>query len=400
MFSTGHLASRVAKAAANASSQEAQSDKIIPGKSTVLHNDRLNNVDALQENEEIPVNDDPVVMDMDPIPLQNNAEQANNGNYHPIDGNPPPLDANEQEDQPNLPPNQADNPSTMQDPAYIRQYFSQYCEDSKRNRLWLEPEYEAAIALMQLLNVAGAPNSLFDSIMKWHIDHLSAKKRINKDKLYEKLRSRYNMNKTLPYEVQVQLPSSGVKALVPCHDVQHVFMDLLTDPQLDESDYLWFNNNPLAAPPDEWLYLADINSSLSYRMTYDKLIRPRPYTDSGRRRVIVPVFGYMDGCVTGNYENLSMEFFKITLGIFNSKARDKDYTWRILGAVPQYQKVKAKATEMIATSGHLDAEGYLTPSDWEDDDQILCKFRQDYDVEDYINSSDTSPVVGKSKRRM
>jgi hypothetical protein len=50
----------------------------------------------------------------------------------------------------------------------------------------------------------------------------------------------------------------------------------------------------------------------------------------------------MDGCVTGFNENLSMELMKFTLGIFNAKARDKEYTWRNLGAVTQFQKVKPK----------------------------------------------------------
>jgi hypothetical protein len=50
---------------------------------------------------------------------------------------------------------------------------------------------------------------------------------------------------------------------------------------------------------------------------------------------------------------------KFMLGIFNSKARDKEYTWRNLGAVPQFQKVKAKAAENLEKSGHIDANAWL-----------------------------------------
>jgi hypothetical protein len=78
---------------------------------------------------------------------------------------------------------------------------------------------------------------------------------------------------------------------------------------------------------------------------------PQPYTKTGRRRVLFPVIGYIDGCVTGFNENLSIELMKVTLGIFNSKARDKEYTWRNLGAVPQFQTVKAKAVEKLGKIG-------------------------------------------------
>ena len=106
----------------------------------------------------------------------------------------------------------------------------------------------------------------------------------------EKLRKRYNMSGTVPYEVKMDLPCSGVKARIPCHDAWEMMMDLLTDPRIKDTDYLWFDDDPAGEPPEEWLELADINDGLAYRKAYDELIRPDPLTESGRRKVLLPVF--------------------------------------------------------------------------------------------------------------
>ncbi len=95
----------------------------------------------------------------------------------------------------------------------------------------------------------------------------------------------------------------------------------------------------------------------------------------------------MDSCVTGFNENLSIELVKFTFGIFNSRARAKDYTWRNLGAVPQFHKVKAKAAELLEKSDHLDARGYLSYSDSGDDsDGPVRKVHEEFDFGAYIDS--------------
>jgi hypothetical protein len=80
---------------------------------------------------------------------------------------------------------------------------------------------------------------------------------------------------------------------------------------------------------------------------------------------------------------------KFALGMFNSKARDKDYTWRNLGAVPQFHKVKAKAVENLEKSGHVDANGYISLSESEGDDTPdVRNFMRESDVGPYIDSKD------------
>lgn len=294
------------------------------------------------------------------------------------------------EDQ--IPPTQAPEPAQapMQEGNHTRisemmNNFKAYVNHSTQNRSWLDSEMEAGIELMHLLHKNGAPLVLYDVIFDWHLAHLKAERRVTRTHLMKKLRDRYNMDKSKPYITRIRLPSNNLKAKIPCHDTPTMMVDLLSDPRIMEEDYLWFNDDPYGHPPAEWTELADINDALAYRKTYEKVILPTPYTDSGRRRVLLPIILYMDGCVTGWNENLAIELVKFTLGIFTSKARDKDYTWRNLGAIPQFQKVKAKAAELIQQSRHVDADGYLSFSESEPEDSPIIR---DFDYEPYIDSSE------------
>lgn len=288
----------------------------------------------------------------------------------------------------NIPDNLPNHdPSTNAKSSFINETFKEFVQTSLKNRSWVDTNLQAGIELMNVLHQNGIV-SLYDTIMDWHVTYLEAKKRVTKTQLFEKLRKRYNMEGCTPYETTVTLPSSQVVARVPCHDAWSMVMDLLTDPRIVPDDYLWFDDDPFGNPPAEWIEMADINDGLAYRRTYEQLILPQPFTNSGRRRVLLPVICYMDGCVTGFNENLAIEFMKFTFGIFNSKARDKDYVWRNLGAVPQFQKVRAKAAQQIQKSGHVDALEYLSVSDSDVDNPNLRKFTHDFDYERYINSSD------------
>ena len=166
----------------------------------------------------------------------------------------------------------------------------------------------------------------------------------------------------------------------------------------------------LPPPPDhEWMHLEDINTGLSYGETHKKVIQPNPTTDTGRKRVLLPVIFYLDACVTGQFQNLSLEILKFTLGIFKSKSRDKGAFWRNLGAVPRYEKAKKRSRLLMQRSANKDAKDCLTDSDsdytaldtedeGEDDEgrgntesrQQSTKFAPDFDYFPYIDY-DTTP---------
>ena len=170
--------------------------------------------------------------------------------------------------------------------------FKEYVNHSVKNRCWMEKDIQAGIELMDLLHKNGLL-SLYDPIMEWHMKYPNTQKRRTKDQLTETLRKRYSMEDCKPELVRVNLPSAGIQVRIPCHDAQSMMQDLLTDPRIVDGDYLWFNDNPCGAPPAEWMEVADINDGLAYRKTYEQEILHRPYTESGRRRVLLPVMCYM-----------------------------------------------------------------------------------------------------------
>lgn len=237
--------------------------------------------------------------------------------------------------------------------------FREYCAKATQNHAALSSSMKAAIELMDLMNRKGGSLTLYKEIFQWHIDHLEATETVPQETLHKNLIKRYNLEDCLPFEHRVVLPSSKAEVNVTCHDAMAQIKDLLTDTRLSQDDYLFHDDDPSAAPPDDFFEVSDINTGEAYRVTYDKLIRPKQYTDCGRLRVLLPIIGYLDATTTGNFQNLPIEIFKITLGIFNRETRNKDWAWRKLGFVHKLVSGKAKGKEMISTSDHVDAPNYV-----------------------------------------
>ena len=276
----------------------------------------------------------------------------------------------------------------------IREQFAKYSTYANHHYVPLPPPFVSGIELMTILDKAGAPKHLYDKIIEWHKSNLGTPDCASEAQLLKRLRERYNMEKTVPYVVHTQLPHWDITARVPCHDFEAMLCDLLTDPRIQESDYLWFNDDPLAPPPEQWLELRDINSGQAYRETYRQRIQPKPYTDSGRLKKLLPVPFYVDGCNTASkgFTSFSMEILKFTIGILNYSAREKDYLWRNLGGVPQYVATKSKAKAEIKYSGHESAEQYLS----DDDNKVHSKKRRkleghSFNFTEYMDSEEENP---------
>ena len=215
---------------------------------------------------------------------------------------------------------------------------------------------------MLTLTVSRAPLVMFDKLFDWHLAHLACKTSITRNSLLTKLRDRHNMKGAEPCEVKITLPSSNVRVKMPCHDASNQIMHLLIHGlrQLTISGAMVIQR---VSPPEEWLELGDLVDGKAHIATCDKKIRPVPHTESGRRKALLPILLHVDSCVTGLNENLGLELVKFTLGIFNSKAREKYCSWRVLGAIPQFQSVKTDAAAATEPSGHIEAEGHVTESD-------------------------------------
>jgi uncharacterized protein YbaA (DUF1428 family) len=112
---------------------------------------------------------------------------------------------------------------------------------------------------------------------------------------------------------------------------------------------LWFDDDPLAGPPDNLDYIADINTGRAYTETYQRLIK------NPDKQILMGVQFYMDAAVMGQFANLPVTAVRCTFTIFNRRAREQDYFWGTLGYVPNYHKEISHGNRMFAESGHVDA---------------------------------------------
>jgi hypothetical protein len=184
---------------------------------------------------------------------------------------------------------------------------------------------------------------------------------ISAKRLHKTLIKHYNLQELLPKEREVFLPFCKETVSLTCHDARAQTIDLLTDPRLTDDSYLFFDDDPfLAGLPPEMDTIGEINTGLVYRVTYEKLIAPEPYTRKGRRKVLLPYIFYLDGTVVGRMnQNLSLEIMKITLGILRGKICTKQWAWRNLGHMKKLVQARRQAKANIRESGHIDADQIL-----------------------------------------
>ena len=70
---------------------------------------------------------------------------------------------------------------------------------------------------------------------------------------------RYNCKQLVPTVSKVKLPYSKAVVSVPIQQAQDCIVSLLTDPRAKDADYLFWYDDPLAAPPETVVWLADLN---------------------------------------------------------------------------------------------------------------------------------------------
>ena len=248
----------------------------------------------------------------------------------------------------------------------ILEQFKEYSDYANKNRSPLTPNDEAGIELLDLLIKKRAPLNLYDDIYQWHVKNLKATSYKPKKTLLSDLKDRYNMTDKAPKLIKdMVLPHSRSKIDLVVHYFQQEVQSLLSDPRWTDADYLFHNDDPFSAPPEQFTNIGDINTGLAYRKTYDQLI-----TDP-TKEVLLPIIFYMDGATTGQYDHLPIEILKFTLGIFNAKARDKVFSWRNLGYVTKFLGEETEAQTIVRDSGHMDGDFYLPgtqPEESEEED--------------------------------
>ena len=124
---------------------------------------------------------------------------------------------------------------------------------------------------------------------------------------------------------ELTLPHSKAKVRIVFNDIRSLIQSLLTDPRIRDEDYMFFDDDPFAPPPDDLDYIADFNTGLSYIETYKKLI-----TDP-KKQILIGFPIYMDGCANGQFAHLPITAVKMGHGLLSHRARDNDHFGVLLG---------------------------------------------------------------------
>ena len=240
-------------------------------------------------------------------------------------------------------------------------HFQAYCNTMPKVVESFSQEMKKAIELVDILRKKKATMDSFDELLHWQLrwskelypwQTLSDHPHANSRKVFmEMLLKRYDLHKMMPKMKKVYLPGVKTTINVPIHDIRAVLRSLLSDPRIVTEDYLFFDNNPFATPPESLNYLEDLNTGLCYTETYKKLIT-KP------NQVLLPIPLYIDASQTGALKELPVTPVKMTFGIFNRKARDKSHMWRILGYIPKVSEQKTHGKELLLQSGHLESLSY------------------------------------------
>ena len=184
----------------------------------------------------------------------------------------------------------------------IMNEFKEYTHYAYRNFCDLTVDQEAGIELMSLLSEARVPLSLYDKIYKWHLKYIDSQQFLNQPSMVKYLKRRYYMEKSAPITTNpILLPHSKARVSLVIHKFREQVGSLLTDPRIRDHDFLFHDNNPFQAPPPDFEVVGDINTGLAYRETYDKLI------DNPNKQVLLPIIFYMDGAVTGQFQEWGFE---------------------------------------------------------------------------------------------
>ena len=283
----------------------------------------------------------------------------------------------------------SDNNSEGPD-ASILDNFRKYVENNPKNekhRRAFERKYIRAIRIMSILRKTDASLSTYKSVMEWHF-HESGELRpyaplsqtpeyISHERLFTKLKARYNIQEESIKVMDVVLPSSSAKVRIVKSDFKACLVSLLTDPRIMDDDYLFYKDNPTKSPPknqNNLKFVSDLHTSRAYIDTYRRVVK------NPGKQVLLPIIFYIDAASTGQFANLPIYALKFTLGIFNKAARARPHMWRTLGYVPVILPDESKGKRTLQESGHLDAPMHnmnLVDGEGEVDDNSPVK-AQDY----------------------
>ncbi len=215
--------------------------------------------------------------------------------------------------------------------TWIRDQFLKYVDAHANNHVALNPDEKRAIKLLAALRKKKVALNGYQEIMEWHLkesgvlrDHETVsgcQQYIGRQTMLDRLKERYNFENKYPFQKKVKLPISGTVVKITRHDAGSQIQQLLTDPRIQDSDYLYFDNDPRAPPPQKRTKLRDFNAGDAFRETHRALIDPT----KGEQLLGLPV--YIDGAHSSNFHDVELIQVKIALGLMNRVTRMMEWVW-------------------------------------------------------------------------
>jgi hypothetical protein len=243
---------------------------------------------------------------------------------------------------------------------YIRDQFIEYVDGHVNNHVSLDADEKRSVKLMAALRKKQVALNGYPEIMEWHLKEsglLRAHEKlsdsshyIGRETMLGRLKQRYNFSNKYPFQRKVKLPTSGTVVKITCHDAGSVIQQLLTDPRLQDSDYLFFDDDPRAPPPATRTKVRDFNTGDAFRDTYRKLIDPT----KGEQLLGLPL--YIDGAAISNFHDLEIIQVKVAIGFMNRVTRMMEWAWGNLGSIEKVHEQGGRGRKILKESNHMEVQ--------------------------------------------
>ena len=112
---------------------------------------------------------------------------------------------------------------------------------------------------------------------------------------------------------------------------------------------MFFDDDPFSPPPANLNCTQDLNTGCAHLDTHAQLM------SDPAKQMSSPVIFCIDGANAGQFVDLPLTAVKITLGVFDRKACDKQHSWRTSGCTPSHSKHTARGKRSFSESNHMDS---------------------------------------------
>ena len=229
------------------------------------------------------------------------------------------------------------------------------CARAKQNEtiqlLQHDVEHKCIVELMSLLESLQCPDYALEKILHWahHAQQQQFSftpraytREANIQWMYKLLR---NSHQRLPFLQVVELEDHTIPQQVVCFDFGIALLSLLQDQMLMQLDNLVINPlDPLALFHPTNNRLGEANTGQRYRELYSELI-----TDT-KRQLLAPIILYLDATAIDGKGRLEVCPVSFTCSLFTEEVRRSVTAWRMLGYVPDLNRLRSNAMNAHANN--------------------------------------------------